>query len=291
MKYCLLNFFCLILLLSCTKSTDINNPQKTDSTLSKRVVSVTEEKVSYFTQSIYSQFSYDQNNQLASMLTRVSVYPGLDTFLITFNLSGANNPPVSYDYTWYRVTNLTNAVEHHVLLYDDQKRVILDSMEYGTTTSGSEVYLINTKYIYNPGYIVAQHYTNNYETLPRIYGPSVISIDSMYLSNGNLTQDIIYYIGDSLTLYSNHYYTPTTYKNPLYQKDISNSLGILLCHNSGEDYFLGDFLSPNFTSAWGTTNNLYTVSYATDSTGNITKVSQEDIAGGYLTHDINFLYQ
>lgn len=292
MKYLLLNFFYMVFLLSCTKSTDTNNPQQPDSTQGKRVVSVTEDLVSYGTQSIYSQFSYDQNNKLASMLTRIAVNPGLDTFLMTFNFSGANNLPASYDYTWYRVTNSTNAVEHHVLLYDDQERLSLDSMEYGTTTSGSEVYLINRKYSYSTTSVVAQSYTNNYETIPRIYGPSVLSVDSMYLSNGNMIQDVIYYLGgDTPAVYSNHYYTPTDYKNPLYQKDISTSLGMLLCHNSGSDYFLGDFLSPNFSSPWGTTNNLYTVSYATDSTGNITKASQEDIAGGYLMHDLIFLYQ
>ena len=292
MKYLSLNFFCLIFLLSCTKSTNNNNPQQTDSTQSKRVISVTENHVSYFANSMYTQFSYDQNTQIASMLTRVSVSQGLDTFLMSFSPSGANTPPAFYDYTWYRATNSSDAVEHHVLVYDDQKRLILDSMEYGTSTNGSEVYLINTKYSYDAGYIAAEYYTNNYETLPRIYGPSTLSVDTMYLTNGNLTQDIIYYLGgDTPAVYSNTYFTSTTYKNPLYQKDISGSLGMLLCHNSGLDYFFGDFVSPNYSSRWGVTNNLYTVSYVTDSTGNLTKTSQTDIAGGYIMHDLNFIYQ
>ena len=52
-----------------------------------------------------------------------------DTSPRIFHVSGTSNVPGPYDFAWFRAWNPTDAKEHHVLVYDNQNRVILDSME------------------------------------------------------------------------------------------------------------------------------------------------------------------
>ena len=77
-------------------------------------------------------FSYASAGNFANIQTQ-SYYqsdgPVEYTSLRIFHLSDTSNVPGPYDFAWFTAWNPTDAKEHHVLVYDNQNSVILDSME------------------------------------------------------------------------------------------------------------------------------------------------------------------
>ena len=239
----------------------------------------------------FTMFSYDSTGNIARIQTHNYYQPGgvvQDTSLRIFNLSGPSNLPTSYDYAWFTAWNPTDAKEHHVLLYDDLNRVILDSMEYGTSTNlggGPLLDLGNVRYMYFPDFIVVQFYVNNPGPTPPI-GQTVGSIDTIFISNGNVTENVQWYVAGGVpTSYSRKMYNYTKYANPLFQKDLAKSMGAFLLFNN-----VGDFISTNYMNPFVPTSPGNPFSYYIDSSNNLTGVNEIQDYGGVIDSILQFKY-
>jgi hypothetical protein len=239
----------------------------------------------------FTMFSYDSGDNIASIQTHNYWTPGgalEDTSLRIFNFSVSSASPSSYDFAWFMASNPTDAKEHHVLIYDNQNRIILDSMEYGTSTNlggGPLLNLTNIRYMYFPDFIVIQSYNNN--PGPGIpIGQIVSSIDTIFVSNGNVTENVQWYVGGGTPiLYKLTNYNYTKYANPLFQQDLAKSMGAFLLANN-----VGDFISANYINPFVPTSSGDPFSYDADSSNNLTGVNEIQDYGGVTYRILQFKY-
>ncbi len=226
MKFPVPALLCVLICSSCNKTVGTNGqPLAQDSLLS----SITE----YFPlehSGSHITYSYDQNRQLA----KLSIYGHdtsgatifVDSAIQTFTIISSSTPPPAYDVTWFKddFISPTQATEHHICLYDNQKRIVMDSIS--TSTDGG---LSNQTFTYNNGNIIANWLFPDQNT-PGLY--SISQIDTMFLTTANMTRKIDYSAGygfDSIGNYvivqedSNELntYIYGTVANPLYQPALS----------------------------------------------------------------------
>lgn len=283
MKYPFLIFILLTVFFSCKKSTVTDTAPNHKNDL---VASFSEFMRGFPNQHTVVDFDYDQNQQLASIhLHKYDTsggIPYMDSSLITFTVADQSTAPPAYDITWMIGTLNPHEIftEHHILEYDDQKRIIKDSMASSTAYepyTANDPY--NIKYSYSSGNVIME------ELYPDLQSPDGYShgrLDTLFLADGNLIKRTRYlessgfdmlghYIIDQQFAESDTYlYSADT--NPLYQADLANSLGALLRYKE-----IGDFISSNLMSQWqiSTPSNQtpppISYSWSADESGRITQ--------------------
>ncbi|HVY74070.1 MAG TPA: hypothetical protein VG890_04525 [Puia sp.] len=235
-------------LAACSKSVNPGNPDLSKDTV---LLSVSQYASAYDSRSVES-FGYNSEKQMASF--RIYHYdstlgPNLDSILVTFSYTDKNFPPAAYDLTWFNdtLTPPNGYTEHHLLFYDDQKRVVEDS-----TASSSDGSLALDKYFYNTGNIVAGRARFD----AGVSGYTLWELDTLFISNGNIDRRSIYDVQGRFdaqqryVLTYNYFeelgsYQYSSYSNPLFDTDLSNSLGPLLVAGN-----IGDYFSSKLVSQW-----------------------------------------
>ncbi len=274
MKTKLLPLFLLLTLLACQKSTspDLNPDPKQDSVNTTNVFPVSILEPGYR----QTNFTLDENKRIAT-LNEYDSSAGIaqDTLSMTFNYSDASTNPSSYDYIWTYSGNPPRygATEHHILRYDDQGRIIVDSMTSRINYRIAETELYITNYTYSGENIVVK-----YGSIGELHtlGPSVI--DSIFINNGNLMRVAMYAATGNLPTGSpyENIYTYSDYNNPLYQAILSKNLGVLFNISGTErTHTFGDFISPKLPNKWNDTS----MTYNTDSSGKVDQVNNLNMYG------------
>ena len=231
------------------------------------------------------EFTYDQDQQLAQIRAQRHDTTGSELFMDTsrmiFTGGGPTTPPAAYDMTWTKGTNaqLQTSVEHHLLYYDDQHRVIEDSMTSGTT--GLNI----IKFTYSDGYTICNQYG--------AFG----LLDTLFTTNGNMNRRATYnpsYHNGIMTTNLNEIeiFGYSAYSNPRFQKDIANSLGALLTVEN-----LGDYLSINLMNQYQYTFSLNYISpvtsysWATDDAGRVVQGTATVLSTGQVSNYYTFQYE
>lgn len=256
------------MLFSCTKIPAPNNPPPPVTNL---VISI----MAYYpvnrSKSI-EHFTYDSSKNLVILNQRGNdTSQGvfyLDSGSWYFTIDPLTNMTVSYTSIYKKSFYTVNDEQVHNMYFDNQKRVVLDSVVSATNQQGGPT---SVHYTYANNIIVAYEYLTNSSNQISQY----VYIDSMVLSNGNLVRKAGYSINNG-SLTPEYIYTVNGYStdmNPLYNPDLSNSLGAYLVHQN-----LFDGLSKNLTSDGGG-------NWVKDSKGRV--VSGTDSGGLQLT----FIYQ
>ena len=217
---------------------------------------------------LVDSFTYDNTHRLTVFAQyqydTTSGTPFFDGLVATFSYTGTSQTPASY--TFKQVSNGANS-DLHKLYFDGQNRVVKD-----TSVSGS-------------GYV-------NYFSYP---GGNLVSrvlfdgtagnnqIDTVFLSNGNMSTQHIYYpnyagTADSLSGAPQYGYSSSL--NPLYHPEIAGSMGLLLNLLAIDGYGgLSDFISPNaINKEWNLGNGApagYTLNFnlSSDSQGRVNLMS------------------
>lgn len=279
-------------LAACSKSGNPDHPNPTKDTV---LLSVSEYFPAYHSRSAES-FSYNEQKQLVSF--RIYHYdstlgPNLDSVLITFSYTDNNFPPAAYDLTWFNdtLTPPNGYTAHHLLFYDDQKRVVEDS-----ATSSLDGSLALDKYFYNSGSIVAGR--ARFETGVPDY--ILWEVDTLFISAGNVDHRSIYDVQGTFggqqhyTLTYNYFEELSSYQyssdsNPLFETDLSNSLGPLLVAGN-----IGDYFSPKLMNQWTDQLSLSSTppptiySFTKDPAGRVVQAAGN--IGGQLTEVWTYTY-
>lgn len=272
---------CFLLISSCKKtSTAVNPPPVAKSNLPILVT----EYIPH-SQRILTGLTYGSGGWPATISIHTYDTTGgigyRDTALIRFQLTDSLTPPGSYDISWVIGTAPPDfgAIEHHLLYYDNNHRIVKDS-----TASTTGLDLASSKFIYNGSQIIVQKFDVSPQ-FPEFYSP--YEQDTLGVVAGNIFRFIGYYLGGSSPAFTERdVYTASTYPNPLYQTRVSNSLGAMLRLTSFGYGYIGDFLSANLMSQWGYTpveNQAFTTlnySWSTDAKGRVPMGSGTDIGGG-----------
>jgi hypothetical protein len=232
-------------------------------------------------------FSYQAQTQLVA----INAYsydtsggtPAIDSFFVSFTLGTVGVPPSAYDEIYhFQGDPPAGESEHHVLVYDAQNRVIMDSITLSTT-----------------GNFAVQHYlydNNGNTTVQWLFGDpqtpgsyAISQIDSMFIQSENIMIDINYSFSDG-TL--NHLFTRnySSHNNPLYNPALANSLGCLLVFNN---FF--DFRSKNLPTQFTDQENsspAVTINYlwSTDATGSVIKGVGTNATDGTILQVYNYTY-
>jgi hypothetical protein len=232
-------------------------------------------------------FGYNTKAQLATInlysYDTSSGTPVIDSFIVSFTLTQAINPPSAYDEVYhYQNDPPAGESEHHELFYDMQNRITIDSI----TASSMNGFAVQ-HYLYdNTGNTTVQWLFGDPQT-PGSY--TINQIDTMFIQNENIMTDINYSVTDG-TL--NHLFTRSysTHINPLYNTSLANSLGCLMVFNNFFD-FRSNYLPTHFIdqengSPTVTINYLWT----TDATGSVVSGVGTDAGNGSVRQIYNFSY-
>jgi hypothetical protein len=282
MRYLYFLLIALLSLFSCKKTTNSDNSPAEKGNM---LISVSR----YVPDSRYKTtiaFTYDQDEQVAQIRrqhhdTLTDGTQFIDTSLMIFTGGGPSTPPSAYDITWTKGTDAQSqtSVEHHLLYYDNRQRVVEDSMSSSTT--GLNI----IKFTYSDGNIICNQYGS--------FG----SLDTLFLINGNMNRRATYntsYHSGIMTAYLHEIETfgYSAYSNPLFQKDIANSLGALLTVEN-----LGDYLSVNLMNQYQYTFSLNYIppvtsySWTTDDAGRVIRGTGTDLSTGQVSDYYTFQYQ
>jgi hypothetical protein len=232
-------------------------------------------------------FGYDAQTQLATInaysYDTSSGTPAIDSFFVSFTLGSVGVPPSAFDEIYhFQGDPPAGESEHHVLFYDTQNRVILDSITASTTSN-----------------FAVQHYLydiNGNTTVQWLFGDpqtpgsyAISQIDTMFIQSENILTDINYSFTDG-TL--NHLFTRnySSHVNPLYNPALANSLGCLLVFNN---FF--DFRSKNLPTQFTDQENgspIVTINYlwSTDATGSVIKGVGTNAADGTILQIYSYTY-
>ena len=281
MKNLIIFAFISTTLFSCTKSSTPQPPTEQDFLLKSFSVSSPVDHTK-----TVEVFSYDQNSQLASL--HIYSYdssqqsPETDSVLIRFTQADAVTPPDVYDISFYYQGNPTPAEsDHHLLFYDNQNRVILDSISVSTSVFTSMHFIYDGN-----GNTSIQSLIGDPQT-PGSYAMN--QIDTMFIPGDNLLTDIGYGTvgGDFIHLVTR---TFSNAVNPIYNDLLSKSLGSLLSFNS-----LIDFRSKNLPDQFTNQEaNFPTVTlnfvWTADSAGRVIQGIGTDANSGLVGQLYNFYY-
>ncbi len=272
-KWLLLLFLPFVLwVASCKKSGSSNNKPNNNSWLSSVVSLQPQTRVvdSFYYDSShrmtgFSQFQYDSSQG----------FPTFGVWSVQFAYSGTATQPSSYLYV------IGSSADIHALTYNAQGRIMRDTSVSGT------------------GYVAYYSYPNgNVATTVLFDGTHANNqVDTMFLSNGNVTSLRIYYpnnAGTADSLEGTVNFGFTSLANPAYHTDITNNIGPLLYVLQLDGY--GSSVDPisqhAFNSLSGTGSGLpagVTLKYnqTTDSQGRLTELSSPL---GPVAGSISFTY-
>jgi hypothetical protein len=232
-------------------------------------------------------FGYEAQTQLATInaysYDTSSGSPVIDSFSVSFTLGTAGAPPSAYDEIYhFQGDPPAGESEHHMLVYDTQNRVIMDSITVSTISSFTVQH-----YLYdNNGNTTVQWLFGD----PQTPGSYVINqIDTMYVQNENILTDINYTVTDG-TL--NHLFTRnySAHINPLYNSALANSLGCLMVFNNLLDFRSKNLPTQYIDQEYGSPTITINYLWSVDATGSVTKGVGTSAADGSIQQIYNFTY-
>ncbi len=269
MKYLISFLILAICFFSCSKSSSTPppvTPPEQDSLLNSYSIYYPQGHIRF-----RQNYFYDSVSQLAGIRayrydSSVSL-PKTDSFSVVLTLSDPSVPPFSYEFINYSA----GSTEHHLLFYDNQKRMTLDSM---VSTTGTDYYNLHASY------------DNNGNSIYNWFGIGVDQIDTMYIANENIIHEIIY---SHDNFYWWRVFTPGPRKSPLFQEELANSLGCLLYVKG-----LGDYRSENLPSQMQDTvvgygSRDYHYAWSTDAVGRVVEGTASD-TDGHIQEMYSFIY-
>jgi hypothetical protein len=241
-------FCCLALILcmsACTKSTPSNNPVPNPGPDSLQPSSPPQPDnlrpgLYYILYNpanhakLVQYYEYNASSQLAAIHScnydTSFVYNGAvaDSFTITLNLSGTQAPPSSYDIVFqYHFSPAGGTREHHLLQYDAQNRITLDSISDGTNSTVKSRF----HFIYGNG----ENVTVSHINLNSVFSDTgqVVSVDTLNIDTENVSYWLNYKnISGGSTEYD---FTPSSFSNPVYFESLSKSMALtFLVHGYGD---------------------------------------------------------
>ncbi len=176
-------------------------------------------------------FAYDANGNFIrlsySSYDTAGGVATLDTGAYYFIIDPSTRLASSYTLVWNKA-NTGAASETHDLFFDDQKRLIKDTLITGQASSGDNA---SFSFLYPAGGIVSYRYTMNaYDSVNKTNGWGVSGIDSINLSNGNIRTQYEYAQNGSAWVMAYSYVVKnySLYANPLHGLDQFSGLGALL---------------------------------------------------------------
>lgn len=160
-----------------------------------------------------SHYDYDSSGGAAS------VY--IDTGSYTFTVNPSTGLPTSYTMLWYKSALGVSENEIHNLFYDNQDRLIKDTL-VSNLVSANDAHIV-AYYSYSGGNIVGNSYSQS--------SPDSISYtDTITLNNGNVIRQAAY-TGDLSSNFQVEYNTVNSYSsytNPIYNSSLALNIGVLL---------------------------------------------------------------
>jgi hypothetical protein len=296
MQKIILYSFIAVILFSCTKSTPAapgtnptpppvtttpppvvnDTPVKTFSVYDPQQHAKIVETIAY---NSYGQLDTIKGNSYDSLGGTIVV----DSFLLSFIQSNPNNPPAGYDVIYHNNGDLpAGEAEHHLLFYDYESRVSLDSL----ATTNTNIFWSQHYFYDGVGNASVQWWIPD-PTAPAGY--MISQTDTMYTQGGNILRDINYTttVGEFNRLFTRTY---STNINPLYSASIANSLGPLLVFNN-----YGDYRSPNLPSQYtdqgaGQLTIMLNYVWTTDSNGKVIQGVGTDVGGTTVEQIYSFSY-
>jgi hypothetical protein len=228
MKYLVILLCMGIALPACQKSSNPGSPPQTQDSLLK---SLTIQDVENHTK-VTEVFSYDQNNNIASLrIYSHDTTPGTieddDSTILNFTQTNASGLPDAYDFLiYYSGTATPGETDHHQLFYDNQNRIILDSIDASSVSSFT---------IERYSYDLSGNVFDDYLAGDPLNGYSSIQKDTFYIQNDNVIKDVSFQEpeGDSIHVIGRSFSNEI---NPLYLNPFSKGLGVLLGANSLIDF-------------------------------------------------------
>lgn len=250
-------FVALILITSCTKNNDLANPEptpdiKNPTDSSEEITyslpnSVLQYQVIYQQSKTLTDYTFKSDTQIAEIRIRkydtLSVLTYIDSTIYSFRLDRNDGLPSYYEKKGHIQLGLNRyhiTTEKHELLYDNQRRLIKDSMTSNVTSEGNNAGIDVDLYIYSENYIAVKRVGKSN------YGDVVAYRDTIFLNNSNVSAHKIYYTGGGGSeLQESSAFQTSIYANPYYNPSVAQTLGALFVKNH-----IGDFLSPKFMSRW-----------------------------------------
>jgi hypothetical protein len=233
-------------------------------------------------------FSYNGSSQLAGIhgysYDTSSGTPSIDSAFISFAMTDTVTPPAAYDLAFHNDgDNPADVKEHHLVFYDNQKRVIRDSI----ASSSRNLYLVQ-HYIYDDlGNTTIQWL---YPDAVAPGGYTINQVDTMFIQGDNIFTDILYSAvdGSFYHLFTSSY---STHINPLYNPSLSNSLGCLLVFNNiGGDYRSINLPDQHTDQENGSPSITLNYVWTTDSAGRVVQGIGTDNSSGLTGLIYNFTY-
>jgi hypothetical protein len=251
MKIRILVIGCCLLLFACKKSATTTPSVPSSPSF---VASITQ----YGTLVLrIDSLKYDTSHNLTELVhydyDSTSGTPLLDTIYTVFSYATDSTPPTSY----------TVAGVIHQLGYDNMNRIIKDSSKDGSGNNVSFIYSANT-IVY----------------VQELFVPSyTITVDSLFLTNGNITTVLSYNpsSGGTDTLGEDYQYSAYNYTNPLYHPVMTHSIGPLL-HFMTYDYYYQSTLADALSQKMATSVHATGTALA-ENPANLTSVITTDAQG------------
>jgi hypothetical protein len=216
-------------------------------------------------------FRYDAKNNITSIsytyINDVGPYETIDTGTYYFTIDATKMLASSYTFIDRKYYYTEAKTENHVLSYDSQNRLILDST---ISYSSPDELPKGVHYQYIDNAVILQHTIKPYD----IY---IEMQDSILLNNGNFNYfSEFYWSGTDWTKqFSYTREVLTNYPNPFYYSRLSNSLGAFYIFMN-----ISDFLSKNLTTTAG-----FFYTWTTDAKGRPLNGTTPD--GGF----VKYIYQ
>ena len=175
-------------------------------------------------------FTYDASGNLVrlsySSYDTTGGIAALDTGSYYFMIDPSTQLATSYTLVWNNANTGTASVTH-LLFFDDQKRLIKDSVVNGQAQSGAAAFY----FLYPASGIVSNAYAMNaYDSLRKTYGWGLSGVDSISLVNGNIgsQHEYVQHGGSWVMGYSYVVKNYSAYSNPLHGLDQASGVGALL---------------------------------------------------------------
>ena len=266
MKKLIFLLFSGLLLLCCNKSSSSPDPNPapdiTDSVTSRTIYTPGNPTLNK------DSFRFDATNRIFSIsfesLNGTSPDQIIDSGSFYFSFSSAAWQPSGYSLIALKSIYTEDVTEIHQLSYDNENRLILDSMISSSATGQVPK---GAHYYYSDNLVVIQTYLQG--DADYTHRDSIISVD------GNFSYFSEYYLSGT-EWYRSYSYDMTinkNYKNPYFSANLCKSLGAFLLYTCGVD-----FLSKNLTNS----ASLPPFTWSTDSKNRVISGSATD--GSYIKY-------
>jgi hypothetical protein len=284
MKKNLILLLSSIIWVSCSKPNDTPAPPVVNSLVKSFSVSYPQSHIKNVTIFTYQQtdllgnireYGYDTTNNIAAQ----------DSISISFKLTDASTPPGSYDVTYsdFQTPPAINTY-HHLLTYDVQNRVIVDSVATSTNNNNTVIHGLYD----GSGNTTIQWF---YPDASVSSGYSVNQIDTLFIPSANLQTEINYSVNQGIENF-NYLFTRTYSSNinPLYNSLISKSVGCILVFSQLGDYVSKNLPTQSSSQQLGSSGSSVDYVWTTDSSGKVVSGIGTDHTSNLVVEEYNFTY-